>query len=620
MIDSLTLYDSQNFCLLVVKNAPNLIRLESPTKPVTTSSQIVTSMRNLFSPSEPSFAPLSRRFSERLDDDPQYRQKTERPESDNPQDGELVQAPLPNLTMKEFMWSTGVTLLFNALLGGFAIVPSATLQRTMYKLRAEKIPPQFLATVFLLGFYLFDFRLVAWIPKTVFSSLLCSQLFDTFDSWVIRSYQKTKEKYEWFVAPLIAVMAFLIGMLQSVFLGIALSTFFFVASFFRSGVVKFFATGRSIRSTIERTPKCARWLDENGDLIPLFVLQNYLFFGNASTVLTFITTLFQEEPEDGTDDQDSIPPKPKIIVLDLSLCSGIDTSAIDIFSEIRNACKKNDCRLFLAGVPVPIRQSMQLGGFQADKAKPGEKITLRFFPDIDSAIGKAEDILLNEFEVDDDFTDTDDPSFAHALDQIDQQHDLHSAKDLVELEGFVQEIHVDQGAVLYEDIEVDRGLWFIGSGVLKVQQDAENTVVTRTGTRTNLTANRMSYTGNGRSFGSLTSLKVRAMAMVPRSQSGRPFRLARIGAGWILGMGESQTGESNPGQYVAVTDCVLHHISYEKLEALEESHPRLILKLQKVLAQLIRQTNTISQLATMHSIMSAPAIKHAIRRSHSNNH
>jgi hypothetical protein len=50
-------------------------------------------------------------------------------------------------------------------------------------------------------------------------------------NWCVNSYFKTEQKLEWFVVPLIVVLAFAFGLLQSVFLGIAISTFIFVASF-----------------------------------------------------------------------------------------------------------------------------------------------------------------------------------------------------------------------------------------------------------------------------------------------------------------------------------------------------------------------------------------------------
>ena len=62
-------------------------------------------------------------------------------------------------------------------------------------------------------------------------------------TWFVKSYFKTKEKMEWLVVPMIVVFAFVFSLLQAVFIGLAMSTFLFVASFFRSGVVKYIANG-----------------------------------------------------------------------------------------------------------------------------------------------------------------------------------------------------------------------------------------------------------------------------------------------------------------------------------------------------------------------------------------
>lgn len=122
-------------------------------------------------------------------------------------------------------------------------------------------------------FYITDFYLVAYIPKPAFASLLVVSCFDIISHWFIKSYLMTKEKAEWLVVPLIVVMAFVFDLLTAVFLGIAMSTFFFVAAFYRSGVVKYLANGITIRSTVERPFTMGKWLDQNGDLIQVLVLQ-----------------------------------------------------------------------------------------------------------------------------------------------------------------------------------------------------------------------------------------------------------------------------------------------------------------------------------------------------------
>lgn len=53
----------------------------------------------------------------------------------------------------------------------------------------------------------------------------------------VSNYERVQEKLEWMVVPIIVVFAFVVGLLNAVFLGIAMSTFIFVATFFRSGTL-----------------------------------------------------------------------------------------------------------------------------------------------------------------------------------------------------------------------------------------------------------------------------------------------------------------------------------------------------------------------------------------------
>jgi MFS superfamily sulfate permease-like transporter len=248
-------------------------------------------------------------------------------------------------------------------------------------------------------------------------------------TWTIQSYFKTKQKMEWLVVPLIVVLAFVVGLLQAVFLGLAMSTFLFVGAFFRSGVVKFLSNGVSVRSTIERPLKEAKWLDQNGDLIQIIILQNYLFFGNASSILSYIGSMF--DPPQGNIDPIFIPPLPRIVVLDLTLVTGMDTSAVDAFSDILSLCGQFDCKLFLAGVSPFLRQVMNLGGVKPETTLNRSERKLRFFSDLDLAVGKAEDFLVNEKSFD--LVPTGSglnggSGFLHALRQIDEQVSLFGAR------------------------------------------------------------------------------------------------------------------------------------------------------------------------------------------------
>ena len=92
-------------------------------------------------------------------------------------------------------------------------------------------------------FYATDMSIVAFIPKMTFSSLLVLCSIEMINTWFLKSFSKIRTKEEWLAVPLLIVLYYMFGMLKAVALGVALSTFIFVASFYRTGVVKFMANG-----------------------------------------------------------------------------------------------------------------------------------------------------------------------------------------------------------------------------------------------------------------------------------------------------------------------------------------------------------------------------------------
>merc|ERR1712176_192050 len=115
---------------------------------------------------------------------------------------------------------------------------------------------------------------------------------DMVRAWLYDSYICTKNKMEWAVAPVICILAFTVGLFKAVLFGVAFSTFVFVASFYKAGAVKFVGNGLALRSPVERGVLEIAFLDENADLIQILVLQNYIFFGNSQSVLSYISTMF----------------------------------------------------------------------------------------------------------------------------------------------------------------------------------------------------------------------------------------------------------------------------------------------------------------------------------------
>lgn len=526
---------------------------------------------------------------------------------------QIIQPKSTNISLKTISLTYGWSQLFSVFVGGFATTPSVAASPTMYMLGAESLAPQVGSALLLLVFYLTDFQIVSYIPKPAFSSMLVLAFFDMINTWFYKSFFKTKDKLEWMVVPAIVVCAFVLDLLSAVFLGIAFSTFIFVGAFFRSGVVKYVANGKCIHSTIERPFRMSQWLNKNGDRIQVICLQNYLFFGNASSIYNYIFELFESNEEK------EVPlskMKSKFLILDLTLVTGMDTSAVDVFSQIRNLCKGTNCKLFMAGMSPNIRSILALGGFKPDTGVRSKR-QVRFFARLDAGLGKAEDILL-ESDYDDQMNEVPtrpgmrrlmrkkESGFQVALRYIDTEHGDNFSGELAGLEKYTTVMELQPGEALYGDGKtkaIERGLFFIEAGVLKLERGTGDTV-TRRGSDYMTSSSSIGGKGD-----TLTRMKGCALAVDPKAAlQSESFRLARLGVGWVAGTMELFHMEL-PGTQIALDNCKLHHLPFSKIQDAESEDPGLVLKLYKLLSYLMaqRQEATIGQLATLHSIMSSPA-------------
>ncbi|KAG7339587.1 STAS domain containing protein [Nitzschia inconspicua] len=558
-------------------------------------------------------------------------------------------------TLEEVFVEYGYALFVVSLCGGFGCCPTVATSNTMYAIGAGDPAPQYGSVLLLLIFYFTDFAVVRFIPKTAFSSLLVLGAVDTIVIWFIRPFQKMESWIEWSVVPLIVFFSLFVGFLNAVFLGIALSTFVFVTSFFQVGVVKYNATGLEIRSRIERSLIQSVWLDTHGDAIQVLVLQNYLFFGNASTIRNYIATMFEEVDITVSQRLDfAIPPVPSILVVDLSLITGMDTSTVDIFGEIRGLCKTNDCKLYLCGLSPRQKKALTKAGIKPDRAfLRRSKRQFVFFSDLDSGLGAAEDVLIKDEMQTSDILDLSSPpllgrldemsGFHVALRQIDELHGVDYSEGLLPLEEYTKRIDLVEGQILFEIDgnkgviqEGDHGLFFIESGTLRVERDlSDNATWTRTrsyfgtsalhklessigpgNSSNNKDTNRLTLTGQHARLGTIARRSALAKRYAGGEKAYSARGSARIGPGWVVGTNEFVSGQPPWGIFRAATLVRLHHLPFTTIRTIEQKDPVMILRLYKLLAHMMvrNETNTVAQLTVMRNILSAPAHSKPIPR------
>ena len=102
--------------------------------------------------------------------------------------------------------------------------------------------------------------------------------------------------------------------------------------------------------------------------------------------------MFEDVPIPDDSDFD-LPPIPKYLVIDFSICSGMDTSAVSVFGEVIDLCEQNNCKAIFAGMSRNLKEMMKFGGVIESKKKKHVFISTN----LESALGNAEDSLLSRF-------------------------------------------------------------------------------------------------------------------------------------------------------------------------------------------------------------------------------
>jgi hypothetical protein len=234
------------------------------------------------------------------------------------------------------------------------------------------------------------------------------------------------------------------------------------------------------------------------------------------------------------------PPKPKIVIVDVSLVTGMDTSTTDIFGEIRKLCNANGCKLFLSGLSPRMQSGLALGGVVPDKTGPRSKRMTLFFSDLDTALGRAEDMLIQNEMIQTSERrrfNTSVSGFEHALHQIDELHGETFADDLIELQKFVEPLELQPGECLFESDggvvnDRSRGLFFIESGLLKIEKDTSH-VMSQTRTHNKLIYDpHVTLKHQHARMGSVAKRAFLAKGALQGSSDRQSLRLARIGPGW----------------------------------------------------------------------------------------
>jgi sulfate permease, SulP family len=194
-----------------------------------------------------------------------------------------------------------------------------------------------------------DPHFLAYVPKYVLGGLLLYLGFSLMYAWLIESMRRLS----WLEYASLLAIAFIIlqwGFIAGVAIGIIIGCATFAVSASRVNAIKFRFDGSEYRSTLDRGPEELAILASYGHEIQGMSLQSYLFFGSANRLYQEVKVLLKRLPET------------RFLVFDFRLVTGIDSSAMHSFSQIKQAAEEAGTDLVLVNLPNELGNTFRARG------------------------------------------------------------------------------------------------------------------------------------------------------------------------------------------------------------------------------------------------------------------
>ncbi len=236
----------------------------------------------------------------------------------------------------------GVANLVSAALGGY--VACTSLSRTALNYAAGgrgRLSGLIVAAVSTL-ILLAGTDFVAHIPRFVLGGLLLFLGGSMMYRWLVASIHRIS----WLdYASLLLVMAIILqwGFIAGVLIGVVISCITFALSAGRVNAIKFSFDGSEYQSSLDRSPEQLAILAAAAGQIQGVILHSYLFFGSASRLYDYVKALFVRRPDC------------RFLIFDFRLVTGVDSSAMHSFDQIRQAADKVGARLVLVNLTPKLR-------------------------------------------------------------------------------------------------------------------------------------------------------------------------------------------------------------------------------------------------------------------------
>lgn len=243
----------------------------------------------------------------------------------------------------------------------------------------------------------------------------------------------------------IAVACVRYGYVFGVLAGLVCACILFAMSYARLGVVRRHVTRAQFVSYVDRSTEASRYLREHGGAIQIYWLSGYIFFGSSESVFERIRT----------DIDAMLPLGVAYVILDFSMVSGADSSALVSLTKLQNFSNQRGITLVYCSLSPANQTALASGRFFGGKSRH------QLFVDLNVGLAWCEDRLLAGAKLD---ADMDVAGFQAWL-----QHQLGSDVVATQLFAYLERKETAGAQILYREGEPADTIDLVAAGHLVVE-------------------------------------------------------------------------------------------------------------------------------------------------------
>lgn len=214
---------------------------------------------------------------------------------------------------------------------------------------------------------------LGYVPKCALAGLLITMGYDAVERWLVSSARQL-ERAEYLSLLAIAFIIVWWGFLPGVSIGVIFGCATFALSAGRINVIKLAFDGTEYRSSLDRGPQELALLSAHGRELQGLRLQSYLFFGSANRLYEHVKALL------------AAVPACRFLLFDFRLVTGLDSSAVHSFTQIKQAADALGASLVLVHLTPAIEKAFRDNRFYSDN--------VMVLPDIDRALEVCENAII----------------------------------------------------------------------------------------------------------------------------------------------------------------------------------------------------------------------------------